>query len=257
MNAKTNIAQARTIAVQQPQDTNVDVSALMVLVQRAALDPQFDVGKLQALMEMKERWDANEARKAYNVAFAAFKDEAVRIIKSRTVEAGPLKGTKYAELYAVVNAVTPALSKFGLSAAWKLSKDEKDWIEVTCTVRHVAGHSESVSMGGPPDTGGAKTAVQARASTVSYLERYTLKAITGLSEQADDTDGACAQGLDHKVADWIAVFDAIDKPQTEADANGRKAELLLAYGGMPETVPPAIIAAYRKAIKRLRVEVTQ
>ncbi len=31
-------------------------------------------------------------------------------------------------------------------------------------------------MGGPPDAGGAKNALQARASTKSYLERYTLKA---------------------------------------------------------------------------------
>lgn len=44
-------------------------------------------------------------------------------------------------------------------------------------------------MGGPPDAGGAKNAIQARASTKTYLERYTLKAITGLSEQADDDDG--------------------------------------------------------------------
>lgn len=44
-------------------------------------------------------------------------------------------------------------------------------------------------MGGPPDAGGAKNAIQARSSTVSYLERYTLKAITGLSEGGDDTDG--------------------------------------------------------------------
>jgi len=45
-------------------------------------------------------------------------------------------------------------------------------------------------MGGPPDAGGAKNAIQARASTKTYLERYTLKAICGLSEQDDDDDGA-------------------------------------------------------------------
>jgi hypothetical protein len=67
--------------------------------------------------------------------------------------------------------------------------DEKDWMQVTCYLRHVNGHEESVSMGGPPDAGGAKNAIQARASTKTYLERYTLKAITGLSEQNDDTDG--------------------------------------------------------------------
>ena len=65
----------------------------------------------------------------------------------------------------------------------------RDWLEVTCTLKHVGGHSESVSMGGPPDAGGAKNALQARASTKSYLERYTLKAICGVAEGGDDTDG--------------------------------------------------------------------
>lgn len=44
-------------------------------------------------------------------------------------------------------------------------------------------------MGAAPDTGGAKNAIQARASAQTYLQRYTLKAITGLSEQDDDDDG--------------------------------------------------------------------
>jgi hypothetical protein len=90
------------------------------------------------------------------------------------------------------SAQPPALSRHGLSSSWKLTKDDRDWIEVTCYLRHVGGHEESVSMGGPPDTGGAKNAIQARASTKTYLERYTMKAITGLSEQDDDNDGAGA-----------------------------------------------------------------
>ena len=90
----------------------------------------------------------------------------------------------------MVDAVTPALSRHGLSASWKLTRDEKDWLEVTCTLKHVGGHAESVSMGGPPDAGGAKNAIQARASAKTYLERYTLKAICGVAEGGDDTDGA-------------------------------------------------------------------
>lgn len=144
---------------------------------------------IKELRALQKEWEADEARKAFNAAFSAFKAEAVKIIKNKTVDAGPLSGKKYAELFAVVNALTPALSANGLSAAWKITKDEKDWIEVTCTLSHVLGHSDSVSMGGPPDSGGAKSAIQARASTVSYLERYTLKAICGVSEQGDDTDG--------------------------------------------------------------------
>jgi len=156
---------------------------------RIAVERGTDIVQLEKLMALQERWEAGEARKAFNSAFAAFKSEAVTIIKNKAVTDGPLKGRKYAELFSVVNSVTPALSAQGLSASWSITKDEKDWIEVTCTIKHIGGHSESVSMGGPPDGGGAKSAIQARASTVTYLERYTLKAITGLSEQDDDVDG--------------------------------------------------------------------
>lgn len=165
------------------------VSATPSDLLRMAVEQGADLDRLERLMALQERWEKGEAVKAYNTAFTAFKAEAVLILKNRSVAQGPLSGKKYAELFAVINAATPALSRHGLSAAWRLTKDEKDWLEVTCTLKHVAGHSESVSMGGPPDTGGAKNAIQARASTVTYLERYTLKAITGLAEQDDDDNG--------------------------------------------------------------------
>lgn len=157
--------------------------------------------QLLEVMALQERQEANEARKQYNAAFSAFKAEAVIVVKNRSVSAGPLNGKKYAELYAVVNAATPALSRHGLSASWRLTKDERDWIEVSCTLRHIGGHSETVSMGGPPDSGGAKNAIQARASTVTYLERYTLKAILGLSEQEDDDDGG--RGVEDQRFTWV------------------------------------------------------
>jgi hypothetical protein len=154
-----------------------------------AMNQGADLDRLERLMTMQERWDEREAFKSYNLAFAAFKSESVQIIKNIKVTDGPLKGKAYADLFAAVDAATPALSKHGLSAAWKITKDEANWLEVTCTLRHVDGHSESVSMGGVPDTGGAKNAVQARASTMSYLERYTFLAITGLAAREQDNDG--------------------------------------------------------------------
>ena len=160
-------------------------AAMMMAAFAQGISPE-EIGKM---MDVQDRWERKEAEKAYNVAFAAFKAEAVRIVKGRKVTDGPLRGRDYAELHDVVDAVTPALSRHGLSASWKLTKDEKDWIEVTCSLKHVNGHSESVSMGGPPDTGSAKNILQARASTKSYLERYTLKAICGVAEGGDDTDG--------------------------------------------------------------------
>jgi len=176
--------------IENPPQMQIQTIATPIEILRMAVERGADVAMLERLMELQTKWEANEARKAFNVAFSAFKAQAIRIIKNKTTEAGPLIGRKYAELFAIVNAVTPALSEHGLSASWRISKDEPGWVEVTCTLQHSGGHSESVSMGGPPDMGGAKSAIQARASTVTYLERYTLKAITGLAEQNDDKDGA-------------------------------------------------------------------
>lgn len=177
-------AEQRAIA---PQAQPVDTSPFgrMLAAQQAGIGLE----QVERMMALQVKWEEREAEKAYNGAFAAFKAEAVKILKGRKVTDGPLRGRSYAELHDVVDAVTPALSKHGLSASWRLTKDEKEWLEVTCTLKHVSGHSESVSMGGPPDTGGAKNVLQARGSTKSYLERYTLKAICGVAEGDDDTDG--------------------------------------------------------------------
>lgn len=172
-------------------------SSLMAIINRAATDPNFDIDKLQRFLEIKERWDANEAIKAFNEAFAAFKSEAVVIIKNTEVKDGPLKGKKHANLFDVVVAVTPNLSKHGLVMSWKITRDDKEWIEVTCTLRHVAGHFESVSMGSGPDTGPGRNAIQARASAKSYLERYTATAILGLAAKDADDDGRGGEEIDY------------------------------------------------------------
>jgi len=199
-------AEDRSMPTMQPVDSS-PMNMLAVAVQKG-----MDAGTIKELMDLRDRYEAGEALKAFNVAVAAFKAEAVNVVKNRTVDQGPLSGKKYAELFSVVNAVTPALSKHGLSTSWKITKDEKDWIEVTCYLKHALGHSESVSMGGPPDSGGAKSPIQARASTVSYLERYTLKAICGVAEQGDDRDGAASASMpglsDEQHADYLAAIEA-------------------------------------------------
>jgi hypothetical protein len=175
-----------------------------------------DVATIKDLMQLQKEWEANEARKAFNVAFAAFKAESVEIVKGTLIESGPLKGKKHADLFDVVSATMPALSKHGLSTAWKLSKDEPAWMEVTCTLSHSAGHSESVSMGGAPDDGPGRNAIQARGSVKTYLERYTLTAILGLAarDADDDGKGLDTRGLDaSQHADFEAAIETLTTRQ--------------------------------------------
>lgn len=157
---------------------------------RMAMTMGRDLDTINQLMDLQERWRATEAKQSYSVAMAKFKENTIKVVRSAMVKQGPTSGTKYARLSDFVNATAEPLANAGLSVSWKITKDEPGLIEVACIVRHVDGHEEERRMSGPPDGSGAKNAIQARASTVSYLEKYTLKMALGLAEEDDDDDGA-------------------------------------------------------------------
>lgn len=161
-----------------------------------AVERGMSLEMVERMLAVQERWEASQARKAYFDAFASFRKESIKVVRNVERTSGPLKGTFYADLFAVVDAITAHLSKYRLSHSWQITRDEPEWIEVTCSLRHALGYSESVSMGGPPDTADAKNPIQRRASTIKYLERYTLQAITGVAEQndPDDDDGNGGKG---------------------------------------------------------------
>lgn len=161
---------------------------------------------------------ADAARNAFNEAFAKFKAEAVTILKNTKVAAGPLSGTMYANLYDVVAVIIPALAKHGLSHSWKLTKDERDWMEVTCFIRHSLGHHEENFMGSAPDAGPGRNAIQARGSAMTYLERYTLLAATGMAAGGTDDDGGGGGNypkMDEKA--FVSWMDAIENASTDAE----------------------------------------
>jgi len=167
--------------------------ALMAIIERAATDPAFDVDKLQALLAVKERWEAGEAKKAYVAALNAFKADAPELTKNKHVKFG---ATEYdhATLDHVSLAIGKALSAHGLTHRWDI--DHKDnAIIVSCVLTHVAGHSERVTMPpAAPDTSGSKNSIQALGSTITYLQRYSLLAATGMAVKGQDDDGNAAGG---------------------------------------------------------------
>jgi len=161
---------------------------------RLAVMQGADLDKLEKLLTLQERWEANEARKAYNAAMAAFKANPPQIDKDKEVSFGAGKASyKHASLYNVTQKISTALSQHGLSAAWATKQDGK-LITVICTVTHKLGHSESTSLAADPDATGSKNPIQAIGSTVTYLERYTLLALTGLATFEEDDD---AQGIEY------------------------------------------------------------
>lgn len=147
---------------------------------------------LERLLAMQERWEKNEARKAFNQAIAKARSEIGPIFKSSEVRMGQGRPAyRYETLDDIERQVVPALSKHGLSYRWgtKVPDARPDVIIVTCRVEHKDGYYEENSLAGPADTSGAKNPIQAIGSALTYLCRYSLKAALGLSATTDD-DGA-------------------------------------------------------------------
>lgn len=161
-----------------------------------ALDRQADPGTLEKLMALQERYERNEARKAYTQAMTSFKQEAPAVLKKNdVVDFLTNKGRthyKYANLGSIVQEITAVMGKYDLSASWSTEQKGTD-VTVTCNITHIAGHRESVTLTGPIDESGNKNRIQAVGSTVTYLQRYTLLAALGLATGEDD-DGRGGQG---------------------------------------------------------------
>ena len=154
-----------------------------------AVEKKADLAQLQALMDMKDRWEASEARKAYVAAMNTFKKAPPELEKTKLVSFGQTS-FKHATLDKVCAVVGAALSQHGLSHRWEVQQDAAA-IKVTCVLTHELGHSERVTMQAGADTSGSKNAIQAIGSAVTYLQRYTLLAATGLAakDQDDDCNG--------------------------------------------------------------------
>jgi len=148
---------------------------------------------LERLLSLQERWERNEARKAYDEAMAAAAAELPPVLKDATVSHGAGKAQyKHETLGAIEKAVRPVLSRHGLHYRWRTNSENPERIMVTCIISGHGYHEEN-SLAGPPDQSGAKNAIQAIGSTTTYLQRYTLKAALGIAATEDDDAGGLGE----------------------------------------------------------------
>lgn len=161
---------------------------VMGIIERLASDPNFDTAKLEKLIELHERTQANAARAEFFAAFAEMQAEIPAIERKGRGD----KGARYAKDEDIQAALRPILQRHGfmLSFATAFSGDGK--VSITGKLAHRAGHVETSEFVSAADTSGSKNAIQALGSTQTYGKRYTTIAllnITGTDEHLDD-DGA-------------------------------------------------------------------
>lgn len=210
------------VTVDEPKAVAVTPMAMLQL----AVEKGASVEQLERLMALQERFEANEAKKEFVQAMTRFKESPVIIEKNATVDFTSQKGRthyKHATLANVCDAIGPELSKVGISHRWETEQMDGGMIRVTCILTHSRGHSEKVWLQAGRDESGNKNNIQAVGSTVTYLQRYTLLAATGMAvaDQRDD-DAQGGSGSHELPADVKAEYAA----QIEALTDMKHAEAL-------------------------------
>ena len=140
------------------------------------------------ILDVYERCQASAAKGAFLAAMADFQNTAPALTKNAEVNFGQGRTAyKHATLGYIKDKIKPALHAHGLSYRFEPVR-EGDEQGIRCVVSHIGGHSECAEMYAPADTSGSKNQIQARGSTVTYLQRYTLLSALGLTVQGEDDD---------------------------------------------------------------------
>lgn len=152
-----------------------------------AIDKGLGVEELGKLMDLQERWQANQAKRKFFEAFNEFQATAPEIRKTKKVAFKEVEYS-FAPLSDIARQISKPLKGCGMSYRWEIQDDDKT-IKVTCVISHVEGHTESTTMTANPDTTGSKNAIQARGSAIEYMKRYTLVGALGITTADSDIDG--------------------------------------------------------------------
>jgi ERF superfamily len=233
----------RVARTQEPNEGTV----LLQVIARAAQDPTLDLERMERLLVMHERLNARRAEQEFVDAMARFKENAPTIIKDKKAGFEHRDGEgrteyTYATLGNVVRAAVGPLGQVGISASWDVKQDG-GMIEVSCILTHKGGHSIKRTMKANADNSGKKNAIQQIASTVSYLERYTFLAATGLAVEDQDDDGRSSDA-ERVNEEQVANLEAL---LTEVGSNKIN---FLRWAGV-ETLQDIPLANYNDCIKAL------
>ena len=178
----------------------------------------------EKMLALQERWEANEARKAYVSAMARLKAVLPPVV--RKDKKNTHHGWTYTTLEAMVSHVTGALSEFGFSMSGDGRMLDNGNVEVTVTITHAQGHHQSMTLDSEPDFGMktkssgqySRNKTQAIMATTTSLRRTCISTMMGLGA-ADMPD----------VDDSVQPEDRIDTAR-----NLRVAAALTKYGKTKE-----------------------
>lgn len=220
MTDEPEIQPAAQFVQKMPDAPTYQPPSIMGMLAHAVQSGQ-SIEVVRELMAMSKELAADEARRAFDAAMADAKAEMPAIVKNRVVDFSSAKGRtnyRHEDLGEISKTVDPILAKHGLAYRFE-TKTENKTVRVICIVSHRQGHSVSNELTASHDESGNKNSIQAIGSTITYLQRYTLKAALGLAASNDDDGAKSGQRADDALKpDQVeTILDLISKTDTDIE----------------------------------------
>lgn len=192
---KIDIIEDKVDIVEKKQQ-NAEINALTLIDK--AIEKDIDVDKFAKLVDIVKMLENEKAKREFYEAFAKFQSQVPPILKSSEVNMGAGRPRyNYASLGDIITEIQKPLQKCGLSYHWKVNNDDS-FIEVICILGHKSGYELQTSISAAKDTTPGKSNVQAIASTITYLKRYTLISLLGIGTADPDDDAQSTLNIDKK-----------------------------------------------------------
>ncbi len=176
-----------------PPHPSAPANQELALVQ-LAIERGMGADEMGKIVAMAEKFAANRAREAFEVAMACVQAEIPNVLKRL---ANPQTKSRYAPLEDVTSALQPVLGVNGMRLSFSQDVCPREgWLRIKAIVGHRAGHNETHYLDLPFDGIGAKggatamNAVQGVGSSYAYACRYLSMRIFNMPIVGEDKDGA-------------------------------------------------------------------
>lgn len=176
----------------QSSGVSAETQFMMSMIEQIALNPNADVEKLRAVMDMKMEMFNRSAEIEFNAAMALVQAEMEPVARHAQ---NKQTNSRYSKLEKILEQCAPIWTKHGFSMMFGTSDcPVAGWYRVTCEVSHRAGHSKHYHADLPPDMHGIqgavnKTPIHGFGSTTAYGRRYLTALIFNIAMKDEDNDG--------------------------------------------------------------------
>jgi len=164
--------------------------SVMDAIVRAASDPNIDIAKMSALVEMQFRIEARQAEIEFNAALARLMPKMPRVRKDGTIPDNEGRPRSRFATYEEIDRVTrPLLADEGFSISFRTEDPTPGHLRVIGTLSHRMGHSKDSSITLPITAPPRATATQGVGSTDKYGRRYVILNMLNIVCEGVDNDG--------------------------------------------------------------------